>query len=203
MPLIPEEPQIHESVPGPLAAAGGTRTPQATRPVPVPGPRPGPRPAPPRATRTHPSPGHPVPAARSTATTAQPPAGPADAAAVQIQLVPATADTAVSAADDAVDLLLDAGRAPSDILVLTSGDNHPWAQHELSFGEDSYWRQQDEGSDVFYAVASAVRAVRRPVVVLAVNGDSAEDPAALPSAIARAGELLVVCGDPERLRDLL
>jgi electron transfer flavoprotein alpha/beta subunit len=118
--------------------------------------------------------------------------------------VPATDATAVSAADDAVDVLLDAGRSPADILVLTVGDAHPWEQHELSFGADAYWRQQDEGDDVFYATATAERAVKRPVVVLAVNGGSAEDSAnALPAALARTGELLVVCGDPERLRTLL
>lgn len=203
MPLIPEEPQIHESVPGPLAAAGGTRTSQAARPVPVPGPRPGPRPAPPRATRTHPSPGRPGPA-RTAAATAQGPAKAADGTTPQIQLVPATGESAVSAADDAVDVLLDSGRAPADILVLTSAGPHPWAQHELSFGEDSYWRQQDEGDDVFYAAVTAERAVKRLVVVLAVNGGSDEETAgALAAATARAGELLVVCGDQERLRTLL
>ncbi|MBY8887166.1 hypothetical protein K7472_20270 [Streptomyces sp. PTM05] len=200
MPLFPEEPQIHESVPGPRAVAGGTRTPQAPRPVPVPGPRPAPRPAPPRAARTHPAPGHPG-TARPTA-----PAAPAreGGTSAQVQLVPATDATAVSAADDAVDVLLDAGRPPADILVLTSGEPHPWAQHELSFGEDSYWRQQDEGDDVFYAQATAERVRKRLAVVLAVNGGTDEESAAaLPAAMAHATELLVVCGDPERLRTLL
>ncbi|WP_308288894.1 hypothetical protein [Streptomyces humicola] len=130
-------------------------------------------------------------------------ARPADAD-VQIQLVPATDATAVTAADEAVDVLLDSGRAPSDILVLTTGDIHPWAQHELSFGEESYWRQQDEGSDVFYASATSGRVAKRPAVVLAVNGGTDEESArALPAAMGRAGALLVVCGDPERLRTLL
>ncbi|MEU6175901.1 hypothetical protein ABZ832_28830, partial [Streptantibioticus parmotrematis] len=92
--------------------------------------------------------------------------------------MPATDATAVSAADDAVDVLLDAGRPPADILVLTSGEPHPWAQHELSFGEDSYWRQQDEGDDVFYAQATAERVRKRLAVVLAVNGGTDEESAA-------------------------
>jgi hypothetical protein len=118
--------------------------------------------------------------------------------------VPATDATAVSAADDAVDVLLDAGRSPSDILVLTVGEDHPWAQHELSFGVDAYWRQQDDAEDVFYASVTAERAAKRPVVVLAVNGGSDDASAsALPIAMSRAGELLVVCGDPERLRNLV
>ncbi len=116
--------------------------------------------------------------------------------------MPAGPDAAVAAADDAVDVLLDAGRPPSDILVLTSGDQHPWAQHELSFGADAYWRQQDEGGDVFYAMATAERAAVRPVVVLAMNGGT-DDSATLPAALARAGELLVVCGEPEHLKSLM
>ncbi|WP_333482393.1 hypothetical protein [Streptomyces sp. RPT161] len=119
-------------------------------------------------------------------------------------MVPATDVTAIEAADNAVDELLDSGRAPSDILVLTTGEIHPWAQHELSFGEEPYWRQQDEADDVFYARATAERAGKRPVVVLAVNGGTDEESAqALPAAMARAESLLVVCGDPERLRALL
>ncbi len=124
--------------------------------------------------------------------------------AVRIQLVPVSAADAVSAADDAVDTLLDAGRAPAEILVLTTGETHPWAQHELSFGEESYWRQQDDSGDVFYAAATADRALKRTVVVLAANGATDEETAlALPAAMARAGELLVICGDSERFRTLL
>ncbi|WP_308416754.1 hypothetical protein [Streptomyces sp. AJS327] len=123
----------------------------------------------------------------------------------QIQLVPATESTAVAAADEAVDALLDEGRAPGDILVLTTGEHHPWAQHELTFGEDAYWRQLAEESDVFCAHASAAqRASSRAVVVLAVNGGTDEEvTAALPGALGRAREQLTVCGDPTRLTQLL
>ena len=89
--------------------------------------------------------------------------------------------------------------------MLTTGEQHPWAQHELSFGEDAYWRQQTEGEDVFAAHASvATRTDARPVVVLAVNGgNDTEVASALPLALARATDELVVCGDPARLRTLL
>jgi hypothetical protein len=121
----------------------------------------------------------------------------------QIQLIPAPADGALDAADEAVDLLLDTGRSPGEILVLTTGDPHPWAAHELSFGEASYWAQHDAADDVFYASLDAERAAGRPVVVLALNGGTeAEAAAALPSALGRAGRLLVVCGDPARINGL-
>lgn len=134
------------------------------------------------------------------------PAAPAATAAVpQIQLIPASPGGALDAADEAVDLLLDSGRAPGDVLVVTTGAQHPWAEHELSFGEASYWAQHDAGDDVFCADAAIVsRAASRPVVVVAVNGGPASAAAsALPLAHARAGALLIVCGDPQQINAVL
>ncbi|MET7357747.1 hypothetical protein ABZS76_04800 [Streptomyces sp. NPDC005562] len=206
MPLIPEEPQIHESAQGPRATQASGRV--APTPRPVPGPRPA---APPRPGR--PGPARPMPPAQRTPrdTAAKPgpsaPAapGPAVASAPQIQLVPASAEGALDAAEEAVDLLLDAGRAPGEVLVITTGDPHPWATHELSFGESAYWAQHDAGDDVFYADAAALsRAAARPVVVVAVNGGSEETAvAALPTALTRASTLLIVCGDPQRINSTL
>ncbi|MFF4159106.1 hypothetical protein [Streptomyces sp. NPDC001678] len=193
MPLIPEEPQIHESVPGPRAVPAPGRTAATPRPVP------GPRPAPIRPGGTGPH-RAPVPAQRAPREKA---AG-ASAATPQIQLIPATAEGALDAADEAVDVLLDSGRAPGEVLVLTTGDPHPWAAHELSFGEASYWAQHDAGDDVFYANADAQRVAPRPVVVVAVNGGpDAAVAGVLPAAMARAGALLIVCGDPQRVNSLL
>jgi hypothetical protein len=129
----------------------------------------------------------------------------AKASAPQIQLIPASADGALDAAEEAVDLLLESGRAPGDILVITTGEPHPWATHELSFGEAAYWAQHDVGDDVFYAAAAAVdRAGARPVVVVAVNGGAdAVAATVLPLALGRAGALLIVCGDPQRINSLL
>ncbi|BFO15930.1 hypothetical protein SHKM778_23180 [Streptomyces sp. KM77-8] len=115
------------------------------------------------------------------------------------------AEGALDAAEEAVDLLLDSGRAPGDMLVITTGEPHPWATHELSFGEASYWAQHDSGDDVFYADAQAAeRAGTRPVVVVAVNGGPESDTAsALSVAQARAGALLIVCGDAQRINSAL
>lgn len=134
------------------------------------------------------------------------PAAPAPASVTpQIQLIPASAEGALDAAEEAVDLLLDSGRTPGDVLVITTGEQHPWAAHELSFGEASYWAQHDAGDDVFYADASAVdRAAVRPVVVVAVNGGpETAVVTALPLARARAGNLLIVCGDPQQINAVL
>lgn len=194
MPLTPapEEPQIHESAQGPRVTPAASRTAQTPRPVP--GPRPAPRPAPPaprkpQATR--------VPAAATAPSVS--------ASVPQVQLIPASAEGALDAAEEAVDLLLDTGRAPGDILVLTTGDPHPWAAHELSFGEAAYWALHDARDDVFYADAAQVqRAAGRPVVVFAANGGPADAAAgALPVALARAGALLIVCGEPQQINSVL
>ncbi|MCX4540872.1 hypothetical protein [Streptomyces sp. NBC_01565] len=208
MPLTPEEPQIHESAQGPRVTPAASRTAQTPRPVPGPRPaavprpgRPGPspRPAPPAQRAPQATPG-PVPAAPAA------PTAPSVSASVpQVQLIPASVEGALDAAEEAVDLLLETGRAPGDILVLTTGDPHPWAAHELSFGEESYWAQHDARDDVFYADAAQIqRAAGRPVVVFAANGGSPEAAAgALPVARARAGALLIVCGDAQQINSVL
>ncbi|OIK23159.1 hypothetical protein VT52_034020 [Streptomyces malaysiense] len=131
------------------------------------------------------------------------PAVPAAAASPQFQLIPASAEGAIDAAEEAVDLLLDSGRAPGDVLVITTGAQHPWAEHELSFGETAYWAQHDAGDDVFYTDAAiASRAGSRPVVVVAVNGGTVSADV-LSLAHTRAGALLIVCGDPQQINSVL
>ncbi|MFI6848012.1 hypothetical protein [Kitasatospora sp. NPDC050467] len=157
----------------------------------MPGPRPAPpRPAPPRADRSGPPP--------RTAQIPKPgPRRPAPAAPqVAVQQVAASLADALDRADEAVDQLLESGRNPGDILVLTVGEDHPWQQHELSFGEERYWAQLAEGDDVFYADAALSRPVRREVVVLVVNGGTADRAAeAYTKALGHAAALLVVCGN--------
>ncbi|MET8215882.1 hypothetical protein [Streptomyces hirsutus] len=204
MPLIPEEPQIHESAQGPRATPASSRT--APTPRPVPGPRPA---APPRPGR--PGPVRPAPPAQRTPRDATAAAKPVPskptaptAAGAQVQLIPATVQGALDAAEEAVDLLLDSGRAPGDVLVITTGKPHPWATHELSFGEASYWSLHDAADDVFYADAAvAARAGARPVVVVAVNGGSESvSVSALAVAQSKATALLIVCGDPQRINSV-
>ncbi|WP_327304189.1 hypothetical protein OG730_11680 [Streptomyces sp. NBC_01298] len=194
MPLTPapEEPQIHESAQGPRVTPAASRSAQTPRPVP--GPRPAPRPAPPAPRKPQAARGPVAPTTPSVS-----------ASVPRVQLIPASAEGALDAAEEAVDLLLDTGRAPGDILVLTTGDPHPWAAHELSFGEAAYWGLHDAGDDVFYADASqAQRAGGRPVVVFAVNGGPAEAATgALPVALARAGAILIVCGEPQQINSVL
>ncbi|MCG7523798.1 hypothetical protein MHW47_04965 [Streptomyces sp. OfavH-34-F] len=201
MPLIPEEPQIHESAQGPRATPATGRA--ASTPRPVPGPRSA---ATPRPGRPVPGPRPAPPAQRQSSTSGRPQAARQEnRSAPQLQVIPASADGALDAADEAVDLLLDSGRAPADILVLTTGDQHPWATHELSFGETAYWAHHEAGDDVFFAAAAAADRVRpRPVVIVAVNGPADDTTArALAKARESAGALLIACGDPQTINAAL
>ncbi|MGX1880326.1 hypothetical protein [Streptomyces sp. NPDC055287] len=207
MPLSPEEPQIHESAQGPRVTPATGRP--ASTPRPVPGPRTAATPRPGRPV-PGPAPVRPAPAAQRSHTPGgrSPSPRQENRSAPQIQLIPAPVGGALDAADEAVDALLDSGRAPGDILVLTTGEQHPWAAHELSFGEASYWAQHEARDDVFYADAAvAERAAARPVVVVAVNGEAGGGDDAvnrvLPLAKSRAGVLLIVCGDPQRVNSAL
>ena len=206
MPVFPEEPEIHESIPGPgvpfprKSDALSPRTPTANPAASgvVPGPRPvPPRPAPPRPA-----------AQRPTAVVPGPRPGPRPGPEARrpdplVRLVPAQVRDAVARADDTVDQLLEDGRRPGDVLVLTVGEPHPWQQHELSFGEDHYWAQLSVADDVFYADASADRELRRDVVVLVVNGNGTNRVGrAAVRAAGLAGSLLVVCGGTETVAPL-
>lgn len=90
-------------------------------------------------------------------------------------------------------------------MVLTTGEQHPWAAHELSFGEAAYWAQHEAGDDVFFAdMANADRCASRSVVVVAVNGDLDETAArALSGLRERSCGLLIVCGDPQKINSAL
>ncbi|GAA1262987.1 hypothetical protein GCM10009665_60740 [Kitasatospora nipponensis] len=99
-----------------------------------------------------------------------------------------------------MDVLLESGRNPGDLLVLTVDAPHPWQQHELSFGEERYWAQLAEGTDVFYADLALTRPARRDVVVLVLDTeDDGRAVRALEKALTHAVSLLVVCGATARL----
>lgn len=182
-------------------AKSAPETPSVPRPsgaVPKPGPRPGPKPGPPKPA----VPRQATAAAGPGPTKPGKPARPAPAAP-RVTLVPATEENVFDAADDAVDALLEAGTEPGSILVLTTGGPHPWQQHEETFGAAQYWRQYDEGKDVFYASLPASRPLRRAAVVVVVNGFADQgDAAKILTAAMTAGASVTVCGDIERVRAL-
>ena len=195
-----EELEIHKTAPGPRVPSNDetdttARTTPSVTPV-------APTLSSPTSPRAVPRPGPPVRRTESGPARIVPKPGPAPrrpvapaAEQVEVQRVAAGPDTALERGDEVLDLLLEAGRAPGQVLVLTTGDPHPWQQHEQSFGAERYWAQLDEAQDVFYADVDGCRPVRREVVILVVNGGApAVVERAFTAAQGHATSLLVVCG---------
>ena len=107
-------------------------------------------------------------------------------------------------ADDAVDLLLDAGWHPGNIALLTTGSRHP-VQVELTDhrGQIGYWRTYWE-DEVFYGHVLGCKGLERPAVVLCVNESKARDRSRekLYVGMSRATDHLIVVGDPDVVREI-
>lgn len=116
-----------------------------------------------------------------------------------VQFIPCATEDAISAADDAVVALMDAGWPPESIALLTTGSRHPVQVDRVqSTGTDGYWESFWDNSDAFYASVLGFKGLERPAVVLAVNGFHQPQRARemLYVGMSRARDLLVVCGDP-------
>lgn len=117
-----------------------------------------------------------------------------------VRLVDVPHDAAVSAADDAVEALLDEGWDPGQIALLTTHHRHPAQVLEVdSGGTAAYWDAFFAEDDVFYGHVLGFKGLERPVVVLAVNGfrDVERAKRMLYTGLSRARSLLVVVGPRE------
>ncbi|MGQ0845300.1 MAG: NERD domain-containing protein [Sporichthyaceae bacterium] len=110
-------------------------------------------------------------------------------------------EEALGAADDAVEELLDAGWAPGDVALLTTGRRHPEQVERQGRGQDSYWSSFWDADQVFYGHVLGFKGLERAAVVLAVNGFGGEERAKekLYVGLSRARDRLVVCGDPNAI----
>jgi hypothetical protein len=122
-----------------------------------------------------------------------------------VRFVACREDSAITTADDAAVELLDAGWSPADVALLTTGHRHPMQREYVELhGRDEYWDLLWDGSDVFYATVAGFKGLERPAVVLAVNGfvDPGVARDTLLVGISRARDLLVVCADPDVIREV-
>ncbi|MFP5335328.1 MAG: NERD domain-containing protein [Actinomycetes bacterium] len=122
----------------------------------------------------------------------------------EVRFVPCASDDAVSAADDEVDALLEAGWRPQDIALLTTGSRHPEQAERQARGQDAYWDSFWDADQVFYGHVLGFKGLERRAVVLAVNETAGRDRSRerLYVGLSRARDQLVVCGDPDVLRDV-
>ncbi len=119
-----------------------------------------------------------------------------------VRFVAAAAHEALTAADDEVDALIDAGWNPESIALLTTGRRHPEQQAQTErHGQVGYWRSFWDGEDVFYGHVLGSKGLERRAVVLCLNETGERDRARerLYVGMSRATDMLVVVGDP-RLR---
>ncbi len=123
----------------------------------------------------------------------------------EVRFVPASAETAVEAADDEVDALINDGWRPENICLLTTGHRHPEQQAQTDrHGQVGYWRSFWDGDDVFYGHVLGSKGLERRVVVLCLNERAERDRARerLYVGMSRATDMLVVVGDPELVRSV-
>lgn len=122
----------------------------------------------------------------------------------RVKFVECDADEALDVADDQIDPLLDAGWRPEDIALLTTGSRHDEQKARQAEGNKEYWASFWDGEQVFYGHVLGFKGLERRVVVLALNETKAWDRSRerLYVGLSRARDELVVCGDPEFVREV-
>ena len=119
-----------------------------------------------------------------------------------VRFVPCRPEEAVDLADEAVDDLLDDWR-PQDVALLTTGSRHPEQKARQNKGQDHYWESFWDEDQVFYGHVLGFKGLERRVVVLALNDTRPERARErLYVGLSRARDQLVVCGDPDYIREV-
>ena len=121
-----------------------------------------------------------------------------------VKFVACTRDAAMDAGDDEVELLLEEGWRPEDVALLTTGSRHPEQTERQSAGNTAYWDSFWDAEQVFYGHVLGFKGLERRAVVLVVNEEAAFERSRerLYVGLSRARDQLVVCGDPEFIRDV-
>ena len=121
-----------------------------------------------------------------------------------VSFVPCTADDAMSVGDDQVEALLDNGWRPEDVALLTTGSRHPEQIARQAEGSEKYWDSFWDVDQVFYGHVLGFKGLERRAVVLVVNGSERRERSRerLYVGLSRARDQLVVCGDPDFIREV-
>lgn len=121
-----------------------------------------------------------------------------------VKYVPCSRTEAMDAGDDEVELLLEQGWRPEDVALLTTGTRHPEQRERQAAGSAAYWDSFWDADQVFYGHVLGFKGLERRAVVLVVNEESAFERSRerLYVGLSRARDQLVVCGDPDFLREV-
>ncbi|KUI34679.1 nuclease [Mycobacterium sp. IS-1496] len=113
-------------------------------------------------------------------------------------------EDALDAGDDQIDLLLEQGWRPEDLALLTTGSRHPEQAERQKEGHKAYWDSFWDTDQVFYGHVLGFKGLERRCVVLVVNetGMFERSRERLYVGLSRARDQLVVCGDPDFIREV-
>ncbi|MBB2770714.1 UNVERIFIED_ORG: hypothetical protein GGE11_001627 [Mycolicibacterium obuense] len=113
-------------------------------------------------------------------------------------------EEALGVGDDQVDLLLEQGWRPEDLALLTTGSRHPEQAERQKDGHKAYWDSFWDTDQVFYGHVLGFKGLERRCVVLIVNeeGKFERSRERLYVGLSRARDQLVVCGDPDFIREV-
>jgi superfamily I DNA/RNA helicase len=121
-----------------------------------------------------------------------------------VRFVECATEVAMDCGDDAVDELLDEGWRPEDVALLTTGSRHIEQSQRQTQGQGEYWASFWDTDQVFYGHVLGFKGLERRVVVLVLNertlGERSRE--RLYVGLSRARDQLVVCGDPDVVREL-
>lgn len=122
----------------------------------------------------------------------------------EVRFIPSAPAEAQDAADDQIDILLEEGWRPEDIALLTTGSRHPEQVERQAEGNKSYWDTFWDEDQVFYGHVLGFKGLERRVVVLALNESKPRERSRerLYVGLSRARDQLVVCGDPDFVREV-
>ena len=101
-------------------------------------------------------------------------------------------------------MLLEQGWRPEDLALLTTGGRHPEQTERQKDGHKAYWDTFWDADQVFYGHVLGFKGLERRAVVLVVNEASQFDRSRerLYVGLSRARDQLVVCGEPDCIRQV-
>lgn len=113
-------------------------------------------------------------------------------------------DDAMGEGDDQIELLLEQGWRPEDLALLTTGSRHPEQAERQKDGHKAYWDTFWDTDQVFYGHVLGFKGLERRAVVVVVNEGSKFERSRerLYVGLSRARDQLVVCGDPDFIREV-
>lgn len=121
-----------------------------------------------------------------------------------VEFVACSREDALDVGDDQIEALLEEGWRPEDVALLTTGSRHPEQAERQKDGHKAYWDTFWDTDQVFYGHVLGFKGLERRCVVLVVNETDVFERSRerLYVGLSRARDQLVVCGDPDFIREV-